>query len=165
MYIGTPDGPPNSTAPIGPSRKVSTLSFSGAAAAVNFLSGTMAVVIVLPSLMSRTGPASRSSLFGRTNVSFSGTRLLLGLAADGHRHDELALIGIAAERLVRLGDFSEQRLGLGVGRLGRGLDRRRLGVLRQDRARNQRQADRRRQSREAGRACGKSEPYFVLQSG
>ena len=63
---------PKSTAPVGPSRKVSMPIVSGAGAVMYFFSGTTTVVSVLPSLVSRTAPASRSSLLGRTKVSLSG---------------------------------------------------------------------------------------------
>ena len=70
--VGAAVCPPKSTAPVGPSRKVSMLIVSGAGAVMYFFSGSTTVVIVLPSLVSRTAPASRSTLLGRTSVSLSG---------------------------------------------------------------------------------------------
>ena len=53
----------------------------GSEAVVYRLRGMIAVVSVLPSLTTRTGPASRSSLLGRTNVSFSGRTCFCSLPA------------------------------------------------------------------------------------
>ena len=71
--MGAPDGPPKSTAPVGPWRKVSKLISAGAGSLVYRLRGITVVVIVLPSLTRRTGPVSRSILLGRTKVSFKGS--------------------------------------------------------------------------------------------
>ena len=107
--IGEPAvGPPKRTAPIGPSRKVSMPIDSGAGAVVYFFSGSTTVVIVLPSLVSRTAPASRSSLLGRTKVELQRPDLPVGLAPERHRDHELALVGVGRQRLVGVGHLFEQ---------------------------------------------------------
>ena len=72
MCIGGPADPPKRTAPTGPSRNVSGVIASGAGAAMNFLRGATDVVIVLPSLTTRTGSVLRSSRLGRTKVRLKG---------------------------------------------------------------------------------------------
>ena len=83
-------------------------------------SGTTAVVIVVPSLMIRTAPASKSSLLGREKVIFIGRTCFRTLAADLQREDELALVGVGRQRLVGIRDLVEQGAGLGSSRLASG---------------------------------------------
>ena len=79
--MGAPEGPPKRIAPVGPWRKLSKLISLGAGSVVYFLRGATLVVSVLPSLITWTGPASKSILLGRTNVSFNGTACFCGLPA------------------------------------------------------------------------------------
>ena len=64
---------------MGPSRNVSRLSCRGAGVVVYLFKGITVVVKVLPSLVIRTCPASRSTLLGRANVNFIGVACLVDL--------------------------------------------------------------------------------------
>ena len=81
------------------------------------LIGSTEVVIVLPSLVRRTFAGLEVELVGADERDLERHRLLLGLASEGHRDDELALVGVGVERPVGLGDLAQELPRLGVGGL------------------------------------------------
>ena len=77
--IGTPLGPPKRALADGALTKCVDINFRAQGPAMYRFNGIIAVVSVVPSLVSRTIPVSMSTLLGRTRLKLRGTDCFRGL--------------------------------------------------------------------------------------